>query len=768
MSIDSNILPYRGVYQGLSYSKRYQDIVPLDSHSGFVTQNAETGRYSWYMGNAYTSYVGGDGLLNSSWENATVDSNSIIVSPATEYHPVNISLAVMDTAGTLRSGSIRSTGGGSTYIPGYSCPVIDFDASKICIAARVLIADIGGSSPSSESWTTTEVDLKTVMTDAAYSGIMENGYTSDGKFLTGIRPLFYTGNNGERTYNDRVSVVIENSPPNRDNWGDPENMYCFLNLSTVQTFKRMSDYFDNANYDYSQGTNRPRKVASSVYMCIDGNGGVVGNIGNYAINCNNFSNGWRIIEGTNYVYKKSTGGYKDYAYFGRFYTGEQVLRTLAGLGLYFAIDSAKAASALIGSLTFDDDIYIGVLDENGNTTGDYVHGGAAANVPQASWTNAIEAAEAGGYTPTDTTGNIPPKGDPNVYDNENKTVLPSAAFISGNELYAINIGELQGIIAAVNLEAADIQQDIDVPQKFLTNNPIDVIKGVIYYPFTVTNYVDHDVSQSGITLGNVPTGVEGYKINQRVIVVNAGSCTYYPPNGLADFRSYEPYSSAELYIPYCGSVKIAPADYIGHKVGVKYLIDVESGGCLALIYRDELAIDSIAGQIGVSCPVSGVQTASLAAAEAQAQRSSINSKIAIGAAAVGVGAAVFTAGTSLAITAAAVGGAATLTAAGTRLAASEYELEHMQIPYKSVGAAGAATSTANEQFCRLVIHRPVMLEGADLETFGEVNGYACCITSQLASFSGFTQVSAADLSGVPCTASERAALLSALQSGVIL
>lgn len=401
-----------------------------------------------------------------------------------------------------------------------------------------------------------------------------------------------------------------------------------------------------------------------------------------------------------------------------------------------------------------------LFDEYGTTTGEGVNGPDASQTAAGGWTNNVAGENV--YK-----GEEPPF-DPSTYDPDNKTVLPSNAFISGNELYALNIGEVQGVLGVVNSTAENVASTLEVVQKFMTNNPIDVIKGLVYYPFVVTDYVEHDPSQTNVILGNIDTNVNGYKINQRVIVVNAGSCTYYPPNGLNDFRSYEPYSSAELYIPYCGSVQISPADYIGHKVSVKYLIDIESGACVALIYRDELAIDSIAGQIGVSCPITGVQTSSMAAAQEQAQRNSINSKIAIGAAAVGVGAAVFTAGSSLALTAAAVGGAATLTSAGTRLSASQYELEHQKIPYKSVGAAGAATSTANEQFCRLVIHRPVMLDGADLAAFGTVNGYACCITAPLSTFSGFTQVSAADLSGVSCTANERAALLSALQAGVIL
>ena len=227
MAIDPNILPQMGTYKGLKYSKRYSDLIP--NQAGFVQTDAETGRKSWYQGNAFTTYVGGEGILASSWERVIYANTLISCSPAAEEHPVNISMAVMDTAGTLRSGSIRTTGGGSSYIPGYSCPVLDFDATKICIAIRIYVADIGGSDPESEGWTTTELDLKAIMTNnPTYAGLFEKGYTEDGKFLVGFTPLFYIDGGSGRAYDGRISLVVENSAPGRDSWNTLENIYFFF------------------------------------------------------------------------------------------------------------------------------------------------------------------------------------------------------------------------------------------------------------------------------------------------------------------------------------------------------------------------------------------------------------------------------------------------------------------------------------------------------------------------------------------------------------
>lgn len=768
MPIDSNILPNRGTWNGITYSRRIKDLIE-DSTSGYITTVDNVKRR--YNGNSFVTYAGGEGRLNSAFETVTFDNNVLTSDPALESRPVNISLVLSDVANVAgyNRGNYKATLYNKTNDQSYICPVISFRPDNICLSVRALVAH-PSQDMESESLFISDIAFNNLLIDTPYEGIMENGISDDEQYiLVGWYVKPYLGNATSRTYTERLGIMVENSPASYSGWDNPELFYeVYGEAPAVSSGIRQSSYYWSSEYNntnYSDRSPAVRLIGGGAHV-FDGSFGA-SSLSSYTFANSSVSrNSWGIIPDSRIAYKYSR--WADYPSIFNYFTGEEVLKNVAAFGLFFALTETAAASETIGASTLSDSIYLGVMDDRGYTYGNYVRGRACASEPQSSWTDAITDAEAAGFAPLDPSGSLPEPPDPNTYDRDNETVLPSNAFTSGNDLYAITIGALSNIISKVNLEASGVSSTVEVVQEFLTNNPIDVIKGVLYYPFNITEYIETELTQTEIILGNIATGINGYKVAQRAAVVDAGSCTYYPPNGLNDFRSYEPYSSAELYIPYCGSVKISPSDYIGHKVGVKYLIDIESGGCIALVYRDNLAIDAIAGQIGVSCPITGVQTSNFAAAQEQAQRNSINSKIAIGAAAVGVGAAVFTAGSSLALTAAAVGGVATLTTAGTRLAASEYELEHQKIPYKSVGSAGAATATANEQFCRLVIHRPVLLEGADLDSFGEVNGFACCITAQLASFTGFTQVSLADLSGISCTASERSALLSALQSGVIL
>lgn len=762
MPIDSNILPKRGTYRGIDYSYRYTTLI---NNENFWTTDLETGRRSWYQGNAYTTYVGGDGVVNSKWEVGTATSSLFSASPSLEGHPVNISLAVGDTDGAGRWGNARAAD--PSYNSVYYCPAIAFDPSTICIDIRAIVGTqrTGGS----EGWTTTEIAFKNLETDDIYEGIMETGVNTNGNIvLLGYRFDFYVGTSSARTITNRLAIVCENAAPYPEDWTAPENFYFFMagSYSNNRQSTRLRNLYSSSYINNDDCTKGSRKLDNTSAIAIDPNGAPVCSEA-FEISAT-LPVGWGEIPGSGWWYNR--GRYSDQGeqLLAACIPGNYVLKTAAATGLFFTTVTSLAQSGGIGVLSSDPDIHLGVITPDGYTKGEYVSGTDCITQIQSTWTNAVADAEAAGYKPVDPSGDLPPEGDPNKYDDENATVLPTPAYTAGNKIYAVNVGELGSVLDVISLEAAALETELETVQKFLTNNPIDAIAGALYYPFDVSSIITTELTQTEIILGNIPTGVDGYKVTNRVGVYNMGKCTYYPPDGIDDFRSYEPYSSAELYVPYCGSVKISPADYIGHEISVKYLIDIESGGCVALIYRDALAIDSIAGQIGVRIPISGVQTATLAAAQEQSQRNSINAKVATAAAIVGVGAAVFTAGTSLALTAAAVGGATALTAAATRLDATQYELEHQQIPYKTVGSAGAATSTCNEQSVRLVIHRPVMLDNYDAEIYGRTKGFACLITATLSVVSGYTQVSNADLSGIPATEREKELILEALKDGTII
>ena len=446
-----------------------------------------------------------------------------------------------------------------------------------------------------------------------------------------------------------------------------------------------------------------------------------------------------------------------------------VLYQFATLGMWFYTGNAPLTVDMSAP---DSSTYIPLFDSWGTTTGEYKSGTDALTAPAAQWRNDV--------FERDIYHGEPPY-DPSTYD-DNTTVLPdlSTAYIPTTaKLYPMQAGTVISLISYLNNVSANLNSDYDSATKFLTNNPIDVICALMYYPFDITDiYTGELPAVDDIVLGNVQTNIQATHLNKALVEYDAGSCVYYPPNGINDFRSYKPYSSAELYVPYCGSVSIDPTDFIGHTIKVKYLIDLQTGSCIALIYRDNMVLTTINGQIGVSVPLTGVQTATLQAAQQRvdsaqkaAQMQAISGAVTGVATAAAVIAAVPSGGTSLAALAALGAGGTMITAGLSGLDKQQdmqYQLEHQQTPYKTVGAASAVTSMGNEQACRLIIKRPIMLDSFEPAIYAHNSGYACCITALLSSFTGYVKVSNADVDNIPCTAAERSAILQALQAGVYL
>lgn len=433
-----------------------------------------------------------------------------------------------------------------------------------------------------------------------------------------------------------------------------------------------------------------------------------------------------------------------------------VRKLMSWYGLQF-VDSTGKIQAEIGSA----DLCIPIIGADGYTTGDYKSGAESLELPNSDWGEDFH--EKNGYD-----------GRPNEPFNMETELRPqnSAAASPFTYQYVLNSTKVSQLKDYLYTTIASSTDETQLFEQFLTNNPIDCIASLVVFPFNVENYTD-GVAGEHVIMGNVDTGIVATGLYRgMVIVLDGGSVKYRDYFG--DFRSYEPYSDAELHIPYHGNVHITPSEYVDHIISVKYLVDICSGASIALVYRDGLVIDSITGQIGGTLRLTGIQTASYHNAvynAASGYKQAKTSQAVQGASAVlGVLGSVGNAisqkdiGGVLSSITSGIGGAAQ---AAINTENKEYNLNHIQVPYKSIGANTTFTSMGNEQYCRLIIKRPVMLQ-YDSESYAHTTGYATIETNTLSNYTGYTKISAADLSGIPCTAQERADILRLLQSGVYL
>ena len=413
-----------------------------------------------------------------------------------------------------------------------------------------------------------------------------------------------------------------------------------------------------------------------------------------------------------------------------------------------------------------DKTYIPEINSSGVTTGNYALANTHPEYINAEWTTDVYNRTP--YDPSQDQGD-----DPNVYD-DNKTVLnPSGTNIyqKFSTRYLMTQAQLSSVASYLfNKISSESDSDFWSSSTLYVNNPLDVITQLTFYPIDLTNFQD-DVYRGNVILGSIDTEINTYINRKQNVIIDLGSCTYYPVYGVNDFRSYPPYSSAQLIIPYCGSVDIDPNLYLNHTISVKMIIDTMSGSCLALIYRDEMVVDTLAGQIGINIPVSGIQSQTVASAERQAQsqlkmaRLSSITQFATAAASIAGGLSMGT-GAAAAVAAyqfSAGSGAKAL----ENIENAKFNLEHIEVPFKQVGTATPSTSYANERKCRLIIRRPVMMN-YDSSVYESTTGYACLESGTVSDFTGYTEFQSVKLDSIPATEAEKTLLSKLLQSGVYL
>lgn len=413
--------------------------------------------------------------------------------------------------------------------------------------------------------------------------------------------------------------------------------------------------------------------------------------------------------------------------------------------------------------------YIGVLNEAGIATGTYeeITAETLSDYPQTSTNDFID------DTPYDPAA----EPDPNTYSDT--TTLRPRAFKTANcfnSVYAVSADVYMLKYYLYDVVAPAATEDSN-RQKFLNVNPIDCIVNLMFYPFNLDDYITGNYNP--VKLGNQTvvftigqttysfSGLQPAANDSMQVLLDMGSVVYYPHFG--DFRDYEPYSSAELIIPYHGSLTISPAEYMGHKIGVKCIVDLTTGASIAYIFRDDLAVDSIPGTVGVQIPVSGIAQAdynnSVFNASAQLNAAKISAAAGFASDTIGLVASAVTAN-PLGVAASATKLAADTAASSNNLDISQYNVSHVKIPYRQNGTSTPATSTAADQIARLIVRRPKMLE-YDPEIYAEVNGYACLICDILANYTGFTVCSDVHIGG-GATAEEKNMIKNLLQAGVYL
>ena len=270
------------------------------------------------------------------------------------------------------------------------------------------------------------------------------------------------------------------------------------------------------------------------------------------------------------------------------------------------------------------------------------------------------------------------------------------------------------------------------------------------------------------------------KMAQNSYIHDCGSvyCApqYQDYSGISD-SWIDQYVGFELYLPFCGSVKLDTATYIGKWVNVQYHIDYITGACTAYIGIPSAVNRSVSefmeirsGNCAIDVPISGIQQATLEAnmfnATQQLKGAALKGVSSV------VGNLISTAGKAAAKD---IGGAVSagfstvgsIAGSVNEIQSAKFELQHTQLPARMIGSASALSGAEGYLSPMLIVTEPRLIEVPD--NYGHSVGFACMRYGKLKDISsGYTEINSVDLDGIACTAEEKSIIRSVLAGGIYL
>ena len=270
--------------------------------------------------------------------------------------------------------------------------------------------------------------------------------------------------------------------------------------------------------------------------------------------------------------------------------------------------------------------------------------------------------------------------------------------------------------------------DLDAWKKIFAD-PMDAILGLSIVPVAVPNG-----GSSAVTVGNISTGVSMTKAGAQYISVDCGTLNVNEFWGA--YLDYDPFTKAEIYLPYIGTHPLAVDDIMGKAVHVVYHVDILSGACCAYIKCGGSVLYSFVGQCSCSIPITGNDWTNV-----------VNGALSI-AASIG--------------TMVATGGASAPMAAGAIASAA---VNSMKPNVEKSGSMGGMGGMLGVQTPYLILTRPRQALPLNQNKF---SGYPSFITRKLSGVSGYTEIDSIHLENIPATEQELSEIENLLKGGVIL
>lgn len=373
----------------------------------------------------------------------------------------------------------------------------------------------------------------------------------------------------------------------------------------------------------------------------------------------------------------------------------------------------------------------------------------------------------------DITNEIDPDPNPDPYDPEGDEGTEPGGGDGDHDLGSddIDIPPLPGLsavdtgfITLFNPSLSQLQDlsdylwsplfDIDTVKKLFAD-PMDVFLGLSIVPVQVPSGGSKTVKVAGIS-----TGVNMTVAARQYIEVDCGSINVNEYWGA--YLDYEPYTKAELYLPYIGAHPIAIDDIMGKTITIKYHVDILSGACVAYVKCGKSVLYTFIGQCSSSIPINRSDWTSV-----------INGALNI---ATAIGTMVATGGSSAPMSsgASAEGASAAASAKEARKTAamirgaSNIASTAVNVMKPSIEKSGAISGTGGMMAIQkpyLIITRPRQAVPNNQKHY---MGYPSFMTTYLSALSGYTEMEYVHLEGISATDEELSEIEALLRGGVYL
>ena len=273
--------------------------------------------------------------------------------------------------------------------------------------------------------------------------------------------------------------------------------------------------------------------------------------------------------------------------------------------------------------------------------------------------------------------------------------------------------------------------------KKLFGDPMEAIIGLSIVPINPPAG-----GTKNVKIGDVDTGISMPYVTRQFVEKDLGSLTIDPYIG--SFMDYSPYTKISIYLPYIGFRDLAPEDVMGCTLNIKYIIDVLTGGCNAVInVSGKGAIYQFNGSCIANVPLSAINYSGAI----QNAVSAIGNLATVGAG-IATGQAPITG----------MGLMGLATQACNTAVNSKPRIQHS-------GNMGGSAGLCSVQYAYAIIERPRLSTPANYNGF---IGNTLNVTMNIGDCNGLTMVETIHLDGVLCTENERDELMKLLKEGVII